>query len=248
MGWLSLGLLPLIVNVACTIHVLRTGRPIYWIFLIWILSVYVGSVIYFFVEVLPDLQRNRAVTQLGSDLATAVNPGRHVRKLEEELEISDTVKNRQLLAKAYVEARRFEEAIAMFESCLKGIYKDDPPVLLAMAEAQFLNETPADALATLERLAEVDEKFRTVERRLLLAQVLEALQRDEDALGEYETLANQYPGEEARCRYGMLLLKTGQSDKAREVFERVLLSARRSPRYYRKAQRKWIQMAKQHAR
>lgn len=248
MGWLSFGLLPLIFNVACTIHVLKTGRPIYWIFLIWILWGFVGPVIYFFVEVLPDLQRNRAVTQLGSDLATAVNPGRHVRKLEEELQISDTVKNRQLLAKAYVEARRFDEAIATFESCLKGIYKDDPPVLLAMAEAQFLNNTPGDALATLERLAEADGKFRPIERRLLLAQVLEALQRDEDALGEYETLANQYPGEEARCRYGMLLLKAGQPDKAQEVFQRILLSARRSPRYYRKAQRKWIQMAKQHAR
>ena len=246
MGWF-LGLLPLIVNVVCTIHVLKTGRPIFWVFLFWIFGG-IPAVIYFFLEILPDLQRNRNVTQLGSELATAVNPGRHVRKLEEELEISDTVKNRQLLAKAYVEARRFDEAIAMFQSCLKGIYEDDPPVLLAMAEAQFLNKAPGEALATLERLADSDDKFRPIERRLLFAQVLEALNRNEDALGEYATLANQYPGEEARCRYGMLLLKTGQPGKAQEVFQRILLSARRSPRYYRKAQRKWIHTAKQHVR
>ena len=247
MGWFFFGILPLIVNVACTIHVLKTGRPIFWIFLFWIFGG-IPAAIYFFLEILPDLQRNRTVTQVGSELATAVNPGRHVRKLEEELEISDTVKNRQLLAKAYVEAKRFDEAIAMFQSCLKGIYQDDPPVLLAMAEAQFLNQTPADALATLERLAEADGNFRPIERRLLLAQVLEALEQNEDALAEYETLANQYPGEEARCRYGMLLLKTGQPDKAQDVFERILLSARRSPRYYRKAQRKWIQTAKHHVK
>lgn len=244
MGWL-LASVPLILSIVCTIHVLKTGRPFYWIFLIWFLSG-IGAVIYFFVEILPGLQSNRNVTQLGSDLATVVNPGRHVRKLEEELEISDTVKNRQLLAKAYVEAKRFDEAIGMFESCLKGIYKDDPPVLLAMAEAQFLNQTPGDALATLERLVGADGKFRPMERRLLLAQVLEALDRKQDALSEYETLANLYPGEEARCRYGLLLAETGQPDKAREVFQRILLSARRSPRYYRKAQRKWIQTARQH--
>ncbi len=244
MGWL-LASLPLIFSIVCTIHVLKTGRPIFWIFLMWFFGG-IPAVIYFFVEILPDLKSNRNVTQLGSDLATAVNPGRHVRKLEEELEISDTVKNRQLLAKAYVEAKRFDEAIAMFESCLKGIYKDDPPVLLAMAEAQFLHQTPGDALTTLERLSGADGKFRPMERRLLLAQVLETLDRKEDALSEYETLANLYPGEEARCRYGLLLAETGQADKAREVFQRILLSARRSPRYYRNAQRKWIQTARQH--
>lgn len=239
--------LPLILNVACTIHVLKTGRPVYWVLIIWVLYGGIGPAVYFFVEILPDLQRSRTVSQLGSGLVTAVNPGRHVRKLEEELEISDTVKNRQLLAKAYVEARRFDEAIEMFRSCLKGIYKDDPPVLLAMAEAQFLNRVHGDALATLERLSGVDGNFRPMERRLLLAQVYEALARNEEALGEYESLANQYPGEEARCRYGLLLVKTGQADKAQEVFQRILLSARRSPRYYRKAQRKWIQTARQHA-
>lgn len=244
MGWIY-AFLPLLLNVACTIHVLKKGRPIYWLFLIWILSG-IGAVIYFFVEILPDLQRSPTVSQVGSGLVTAVNPGRNVRKLEEELEISDTVKNRQVLAKAYVEAKRFDEAIEMFQSCLKGIYKDDPPVLLAMAEAQFLNRSHGDALATLERLSGVDGNFRPMERRLLLAQVFEALERNEEALNEYESLANQYPGEEARCRYGLLLVKTGQADKAQEVFQRILLSARRSPRYYRKAQRKWIQTARQH--
>jgi hypothetical protein len=115
-----------------------------------------------------------------------------------------------------------------------------------MAEAQFLKQTPGDALATLERLSAADGNFRPMERRLLLAQVFEALGRSQDALTEYESLANQYPGEEARCRYGLLLLQTGQSEKAQEVFQRILLSARRSPRYYRKAQRKWIQTARQH--
>jgi len=245
MGWL-LSFVPLL-SVICTIHVVMTRRPLWWLLLIWMVWG-IGPAVYFFVEMLPDLRRNRSVSRLGSELATVVNPGGRVRRLEEELEISDTVKNRQQLAKAYVEAKRFDEAIAMFASCLKGVYKDDPPVLLAMAEAQFLSQSFHDALATLERLTAADKSFRPLERQLLLAQVYEGLGRSHDALEVYKPLANQYPGEEARCRYGLLLTQTGQTAEAQEVFQRILLSARRSPRYYRKAQRKWIQTAKQHAR
>lgn len=233
-----------LISIACTVHVVLTRRPLYWLLILWIVPG-VGAAVYFFVEVLPDLQRSRAISRLGADLATAVNPGRHVRRLEEELEISDTVKNRQLLAKAYVAAGRFDQAIEMYCSCLKGIYTDDPPILLAMAEAQFLNRSFDEASEAIARLEKVDGNFRPLERRLLNARVLEALERSEDALVEYESLAKHYPGEEARCRYGLLLMRTGRQEKAREVFERILLSAKRSPRYYRTAQKQWIQTAKQ---
>lgn len=233
-----------LISIACTVHVILTRRPLYWLLMLWI-APGVGAAVYFFVEVFPDLQRSRTVSQLGSGLATAVDPGRHVRRLEEELEISDTIRNRQSLAKAYAEARRFDQAIEMYRSCLKGIYADDPPILLALAEAQFLNESFAEASETVARLEKADGNFRHLERRLLNARILEALGRSNDALAEYESLAKHYPGEEVRCRYALLLMQTGRQDQAREVFERILLSARRSPRYYRAAQREWIQTAKQ---
>jgi hypothetical protein len=150
-----------------------------------------------------------------------------------------------LLAEAYVASGRYEDGVRMYQGCLKGIYADDPPFVLGLAFAQFLNQTYPEAKETIDRLERVDAKFRPLERRLLLARTLEAMNKLDRALEEYEPLAKQYPGEEARCRYGMLLQKTGRTDEAREVFERILLNARRSPRYYRKVQRHWINVAKQ---
>jgi hypothetical protein len=40
------------------------------------------------------------------------------------------------------------------------------------------------------------------------------------------------------------LQRCGQADKARETFQEILTRARRSPGYYRRAQRQWISIAK----
>ena len=233
-----------VIQIICAIHALKTGRPFWWLLIIFFGSM-PGCIIYGLVEVLPEMRRDPSMKRFGTELVMAVDPSRKIRRLEEDLSISDTIKNRQLLAEAYVAAGRYEDAVAMYESCLKGIYADDPPFVLGLAFAQFLNQTYPEAKETIDRLDRVAPKFRPLERRLLLARTLEAMNELDRALEEYDPLVKQYPGEEARCRYAVLLKKTGQTDKAREVFERILLNARRSPRYYRKVQRHWINVAKQ---
>jgi hypothetical protein len=43
----------------CLAHVVRTGRPCQWFFIIMALPL-AGCLVYFFVEILPDLSRSRA--------------------------------------------------------------------------------------------------------------------------------------------------------------------------------------------
>lgn len=241
MHWLY-SALPLI-SIACTVHVLLTRRPLFWLLLIWI-APGVGAAVYFFVELLPDVQRSRTVSRLGSDLATAVNFDRHLHRLEEDLKISDTVNNRRRLGDAYMSAGRHDEAIEMYRSCLKGNFADDPPILLPMAKAQFLNEAFDEAIETIARLEKADANSRSLERRMLKAKILEALGRRDEALVEYEFLAKRCMGEEARCRYALLLMQAGKHDQAREIFEQILLHAERSPRRFCAAEREWIQTAR----
>ena len=240
----GVGLVVLILQIACLVHVFKTGRP-YWWFWVILIGGPIGCTVYLIVEVLPEMRRSPSVKRIGSDLATAVNPSRNVRRLEEELDITDTVKNRQLLAQAYAAAGKYKEAVGMYRSCLKGIYEDDPPLMLGLASTQFLAERYQEAKETIEKLVQVDAKFRPLEGRLLLARTLEGLKDLDAALAEYEPLVSQYPGEEAKCRYAILLDRTGQTEKAQEVYRKILLNAKRSPRYYRKAQRHWINIAKQ---
>jgi len=61
---------------------------------------------------------------------------------------------------------------------------------------------------------------------------------------EFGVLADTYPGEEGRWRYGALLKRLGRGEDARAVFQRMLRNAERQPSHYREAQRDWLKLAR----
>jgi hypothetical protein len=239
-----LGLLALLLTVVAAVHAVKTGRNIFWLWII-LLFAPIGGLVYFLVEMLPNMGQSPRVRRLGSELVTIVDPGRNLRKLEEELEIADTVKNRQMLARGYLRAGRYEDAIELYRRCLTGVFKDDKGLMLELAYAFFLNGAFPEAKAQLDAMGETDLGIRQRERHLLYARTLEQLGDVDGALRQYETVVKQASGEEARCRYGMLLEESGQSEAARQVFEEIVARARRSPGYYRRQQKQWIDIARQ---
>jgi hypothetical protein len=236
-GLLSLGL-----QVACAVHALKTGRAQYWLWIILFLPG-IGCLVYFLVEMLPDLRRRGGLEQAGS-LLSLLDRGRRVRLLEEQLDLADTVKNRHVLARAYADAGRLDEAIDLYRRCLEGIHKDDPQIMLELGRAFFEKGSYAEAQQSLLQLQGLHASYRPEERDLLLARTRQALGDTCGALEIYAPLSRRYPGEEARCRYAILLQETGENGKAQEIFNQILVTARRSPRYYRRAQRTWIGLAK----
>jgi hypothetical protein len=69
--------------------------------------------------------------------------------------------------------------------------------------------------------------------------------KNDEALAQYERVVPKYPGEEARCRYAMLLEKLGQHERAQRVFREIVESVRGAPSYYRSRQREWYSIARQ---
>lgn len=53
-----LGVLFLVVQIACAVHAGRTGRPFFWIYLIVFLPM-VGMLAYVFVELVPEMANSR---------------------------------------------------------------------------------------------------------------------------------------------------------------------------------------------
>jgi hypothetical protein len=234
-----------LLTVICAVHAVKTGRAFWWLWII-IFVPGLGCLVYFIAEVLPDLHRSSAVRRAGGDLVTIVAPGRSVRKLEEELEVADTVNNRRALARGYLKAGRYPEAVELYRSCLKGVFSDDVGLALELAYALFLNEEYDQAKQKLEELAGAKLGTHDDEHHLLYARTLEQLGHVDAALEQYEAIVRRSSGEETRCRYALLLEKAGQTERARGIFQEIIKRARRSPRYYRRAQRPWIQIARQH--
>jgi len=77
----ALGLLTLAAQVLCAIHVVRTGRPYWWLFLIVMVPA-VGVIVYFVAELLPGLLGSRGARQAVSGAAKVFNPGRSLREAQ----------------------------------------------------------------------------------------------------------------------------------------------------------------------
>ena len=240
-----LGVPVVALQVICAVHALKTGRAYWWLWIILILPG-VGCLVYFVSEMLPDLQRSSAARRVGTDLVSIVDPGRSLRRLEEEVEVADTVTNRRALARGYLRAGRHDEAIELYRSCLKGVFEDDVALSLELAYALFPSGAYEEAKSRLEQLGQHDLGIRGPERDLLYARTLEQMDDVEAALAQYEAIVRQSSGEETRCRYALLLEKAGKTGEAQQAFREIVKRANRSPRYYRRAQKPWIDVAKQH--
>ena len=73
--------------------------------------------------------------------------------------------------------------------------------------------------------------------------MLEAADRTDEAIAEYQVVANYYPGAEARVRYGVMLDKAGRKGEAKTVLTETLAGLKRAPKYVRRAQAEWIALA-----
>ncbi len=240
----AIGVVLLLVQIAFAVHVVRTGREIYWIFIIIFLPA-IGCLIYFLTQIMPELGQSRTLRTAGSGLAKAIDPQRELRRRKEELAVVDTIENRVKLAEECIAANMATDAIELLQPCLRGGNENDPNILLTLAQAQFSAAQYPAARETMEHLIAANPSFKSYDGHLLYARTLEALDLKERTLAEYEALAASYPGEEARVRYGMLLQRLGQKEKARQMFTESLSRAKRAPGYYRKKERQWLNLAKQ---
>ena len=236
--------LSFLVQASLAVHAYRTGRE-RWIYLIILVPI-VGSLIYLLVEILPEIRYSSTGRRAESRIAGMIAPSDNMTKLRERLALVDSVENRQLLARACVKAGEYDEAIELYTSCLKGIYKDDSQLMLELANANYLCERYSDAKDVFIRLREAHPDLRHAEGHLLFARTLEKLGEDRNAIREYKEVANYYPGEEASCRYALLLKKMECSQEANEIFNKIILRSRiRGRNKKTKEERQWITTAQE---
>lgn len=229
-----------VLQVVFAIHVLRTGRPIWWLFVIFFFP-FIGSVVYFFAEFLPAVRSGRGPS-MAKDVARKLNPGAEIKRLEDVVALTPTVNNRMELARAYLRAGRKADAVRTYESCAQGIHADDPRLLYEMTIAYFDTGDLEKARDSFRRLRK--QGTITPEQHLLGARVHEELGEVETALAEYQALAGRAAGEEGRTRYALLLKAVGRDDEAHAIFDQIVRHARLSSAHYRREEKEWIELAK----
>lgn len=225
------------------IHVLKTGRDRYWIWLLIFIPL-LGGAAYLLIEVFPGLAGDLRVRRAARGVRRAVDPGSGVRSEAADWERSANAETGRRYAAALIDAGRPTEALDILGKVLNGLFEHDPALLLLKARAEFALDRHADAISTLERLNRENPDLRSPDGHLLYARSLEAEGRTQEAIDEYEAVAAYYPGAEARFRLGQALHAAGRSGQAREVFERLVKDGQHAPRHFQREQREWLNAAR----
>jgi hypothetical protein len=239
-----IALVVILMQITCAVHVVKSGRPMYWIFII-VIAPAIGCIVYFFVAILPDLSQSRTAHQAQNRLVKAVDPDRDLRALTDRFETADTIDNRRALAEEWLVRGDARKAVELYEGALVGAHRDDPVLLQGLAAAQFSAGVHAEALATLDRLRRANPDYHSADAHLLYARALEGEGRDQEALEEYAALVGYFPGVEAKCRYGMLLDRSGKVAEARTLFQDVVRSLERAGEPFRRSQQEWYDLARE---
>lgn len=238
-----IGAVVVLIQFCFAFHVLKSGRPYWWIFIIMAFPV-MGCVIYYFVEVFPGSREHRRANKAARSLARVLQPDADLKKRVEELEICGSVDNRIALAAECMNHQMYADAAKLYESCQNGAYAADGAILFGLAEAAVEAGDWSKADAAIARLKKNAPKMRPLETRLLEARVLEGREEIDAALAIYRELLPVFVGLEARYRYGSLLLRLGKTEAAMEMFNEVIKHAKRFASSIEEEER-WASAARQ---
>jgi hypothetical protein len=221
-----IGAIVVLIQFCFAYHVLKSGRPYWWIFIIMGFPV-MGCIIYYFVEVFPGSREHRKANKAVRNLAKVLQPDADLRKRAEELEICGSVDNKIALAAECANHQMYAEAIRLYESCLNGAWASDGSILFGLAKAAVDAGDWSKADAAIARLKADAPKTRPLETRLLEARAREGRGENDAALAIYREIVPIFVGLEARYRYGNLLLRLGKQEAAAEMFNEVVKHSKR---------------------
>lgn len=223
-------------------HAWRTGRDRTWL---WIILIFpgVGCLLYFCVEILPEMLKGKEAQDVRQWLEQRKDPDKAVRHAQQMLATTPTVANRLKLAQALMARQDYAGVIAALEPALVGHFADDPTVLEGLAYAHHFQGDHAKALAYAEQVCQHEAWTPKDYIKLLRAKLLHATGAVAAARAAYETLVKSYAGEEARIAYAGFLEAQGDAAAAKEIYADIVKRARHTPKHYQQRERGWIEQA-----
>lgn len=209
MLWLILSYLP---SLLCGIHVVRTGREMFWLWL-FIIGPMIAPAFYVLAVLVPEWIGGRGARSVGKVARQKLDPERDYRNALRALEDTPTVGARMKVAHAAAALGRWSDAEAQWALASEN-WADDPAILMGHALSLLELGRFAEALERLEKLKALGPEGNTPVVALAFARAYEGLGRNEDADAAYRFAADRVPGLESGGRYVAFMAKTGRREDA----------------------------------
>jgi hypothetical protein len=228
-----------LVQLGLMVHVLKTGRP-YWWFWILFSAPLLGGLVYFFVELLPA---SGASGQGGNLLAGLKPRSWRIRDARAALEDTPTVKVRLALAQELFNAGETVEAHAVAAEALSGVFKDDPHTLAAVARYAVELAHWDEALALLAKIDTRADRMLAGRVALLHGRALFGAGRFAEAETALRDVASRHVGDEARYFLAATLRAGGREPEAAALFQDIRTRYRKAGPAWRRTEKRWYRLA-----
>ena len=229
-----------LVQIALCIHVYRTGRPYWWMLILFMGSL-IGCLLYVLLEVLPEARV--ASPRLGRIDWWEPRSVR-IRRARQLVDETETVQNKLALAALLHDCGETAEAETIASGCVGGVFKSDPEIIAEVAEYQ-LAVGKIDAAERL--LGQADTTANRIARQrieLLQGRVLLARGDAAAARVRFEALLPTALGEAPRFHLAQALLALGRRDEAVSLLTDITRKFRKGGKLWRQAEKEWFKAAR----
>lgn len=233
--WVVVGL-----QVLCIVHILRTGRDLFWILIVLFIPV-LGSLVYLALNWRGSLRALTPAIALRIPMLAVFDD----RAVERDWRQHQSLDHRIAWAEVLLRRGQHEEARRLLAEELNGPFKANVNLLFAYARACYVLGDHAEAVAKLELAATVPNNDRLRQRNLLRALCHEARGEAAQAEACFREAQGGFVGEEAKVRFGEFLLRQGRADEARRLFQKVVDDLAISSWGYRREQKVWHRLARE---
>lgn len=197
--------LDILIAIFFAVHVVRTGRQLYWLFILFIFPG-LGSLVYFLAIYLPDSRLERSLGKAAGAVRRSLDPGKALREAQHAFDLTPTAHNQTQLARAMLDAGMYAKAVEQFEACLRGPFAGDPEIRFAAAEARLANSQPEAGVSALLELRRTHPGFREEQVLALLARCYAAAGMHTEAGAMFAEAVERFAGIETRAEYAMWAL------------------------------------------
>ncbi len=195
------------------IHALRTGQPMYWLFILFSFPL-LGSIAYFAVIYLPNSRLEYGAKKAVAVAAKALDPTRELREAQAAFDYTPTVQHQMRFAAALLELGRAEEAADNYEACLKGPFLTDSVIRFGAARAFVECGRYVQAIGHLTAIRETDPEFRSEQLAILLARAYAGAGDNTAASNEFANALAQFGSFETRVHYAIWAIRNDDLETA----------------------------------
>jgi hypothetical protein len=222
----------------CLFHAYRNGTQQKWFYLIIFIPV-IGALMYLY----ENFYSRQNVNNLAEGVKSLVYSNYAVSKLEKEVKYSETITNKMNLADAYTERGRFDEALALYNSCRNGFYENDPELLRKLLLCYFQKKDYAQVTDLGAKLENV-KSIALTDDKVAYAWALHYTGETGKAEEKFKSMNAKFTNFEARIEFAKFYNVLNKPTEAKQILNAIIDEFEGMSSYERSAKKGIVRDAK----